>query len=157
MKYLRLYEFNDEFKKDYWGEPYNEPWISLTEKKRIPLGDPTGFTINGGPYFNIEYNDSGYTLISSGSTSDYDGVYVFDHYDDEIRANVYVSGNKTLYSRLSILDIMPSDTTYISSEEFFRSVMSTTVPDESVDAYKAAQYWSGNKNKIKPMSELPEL
>lgn len=40
---------------------------------------------------------------------------------------------------------------------FASGVGNIYVPDESVDAYKAAQYWSGNKNKIKPMSELPEL
>jgi hypothetical protein len=40
---------------------------------------------------------------------------------------------------------------------FASGVGNIYVPDESVDAYKAAQYWSGNRNKIKPMSELPEI
>ena len=135
MKYLRLYEFNDEFKKDYWGEPYNEPWISLTEKESKPVGDPTGFIINGGPYFNIEDDGSDYPLISSGSTSDYDGIYVFDHYDSGAGINVYVSGNKTLYSRYDITSIIPSDTTDINLPQFGHSVMYTAIPDNPNPPY----------------------
>ena len=135
MRYVHLYEFEDEFSNDYWGEPYGEPWVSLTEKKRVPLEAPTGFTINGGPYFIIEDDGDGYSLISSGSTSDYDGAYAFDHYDSEANANVYVSGNKTLYSENDITSIIPSDTTDIGSRDFFHSVMSTTVPDNPDPPY----------------------
>ena len=157
MRYVHLYEFDDEFSNDYWGEPYGEPWVSLTEKKRVQAETPTGFTVNGGPYFIIENDGDDYTLISSGSTSDYDGTYVFDHYDSEKELNVYVSGNKTLYSRFDIIGIMPSDTTDIDSREFFRSVMLTSLPNNPTPPYNLSYIKVSELNYGVAISDLDRV
>ncbi len=127
MKYLRLYEFNDEFKKDYWGENYLEHWVSLTKKDEHTSQEPDGFVIEDGNYFllkeDTETGDN--TIISSGTTSEYNGIYVFDHYDEEMSSDVYTNGTKFLYCQNFDM-LKPSESVDPNSSNFYNSIVDIT-------------------------------
>lgn len=130
MKYLRLYEFNDEFKKDYWGENYLEHWVSLTKNKKEYSPKIDGFTIENGDYFVLGFNEDAY-VKESGTTEDYNGDYFFDRYDEEHSRSVYTNGSKELFLNIPLGVLIVSDTTDVNSPEFQRSVVFISTPDSS--------------------------
>ena len=133
MKYLHWYEFNDEFKDDYFGENYLEHWVSLTDKEEYEDPDPDGFVIEDSNYFVVgEDEETGYWVIkSSGTTSEYNGLYVFDHFDENLYCDVYTNGTKFLYTNQYLGDLKPSDNVNPESYSFVRSVVYITPYDES--------------------------
>lgn len=122
-----MYEFNDEFKKDYWGENYLEHWVSLTKKDKYESDEPDGFVIEDGNYFLLKEDDeTGETvIISSGTTSEYNGIYVFDHYDEELGIDVYTNGTKFLYC-WEFEMLKPSESVDTHSDDFYNSVVDIT-------------------------------